>query len=208
MSCDAPDTSRGMDRLSPVVLWMDAANGHTDTSTQQQQLELAADVEMNELPVSVPDSVAAASLSSPGLDAAGISDLAACRLALEQAQRVRRANVVCVLLLFHFAFLILYFNRQTCSSWRKITRCEWCGIVAFMIFLFACILFLLSASNSTIFHPWPAITCRHNTRPTCPATAQLCSRLVLRANRLFHFLLIDADCCSGARICNNNGTVR
>ena len=109
MSCDAPDSSRGMDRLSPVVLWMDAANGHTDTSTQQPQLELAADVEMNELPVSVPDSVAAASLSSPGLDAAGISDIAACRLALEQAKRVRRTSVVCVLL---FSYCIQQANMQ------------------------------------------------------------------------------------------------
>lgn len=122
-----------MDRLSPVMLWMDAADGYTDTSTQQQQQQqgLADDVEMNELPVSVPDSVAAVSLSSPGLDAAGISDLASCRLALEQAQRVRRTNDVCVLLLCHFAFPILYLNRQTCGSWRRITRCEWCGCCRF-----------------------------------------------------------------------------
>jgi hypothetical protein len=118
-----------MDRLSPVVLWMDAADGYTETSTQQQGL--ADDVEMNELLVSVPDSVAAVSLSSPGVDAAGISDLASCRLALEQAQRVRRTNDVCVLLLCHFAFLILYLNRQTCGSWRRITRCEWCGCCRF-----------------------------------------------------------------------------
>ena len=110
MSCDAPDSSRAMDRLSPVVLWMDAADGHMDTSTQQQQQQkLVADVEMNELTVSVSDSVAAASLSSPGLDAAGICNIAACRLALEQAKRVRRTSVVCVLL---FSYCIRQANMQ------------------------------------------------------------------------------------------------
>ncbi len=67
MSCDAPDSSRSLDRLSRVVMRMDAADGQVGTDTRQQPLQkVVADVELNEIPVSAINKVAAAALSSPG----------------------------------------------------------------------------------------------------------------------------------------------
>lgn len=73
---------------------MDASDGKHDGITQQPQ-ELLTDFEMKELPVSLHDDPPAAPVSIFGVETSEKNDLAACQLALAQAQRVRRLSVGC-----------------------------------------------------------------------------------------------------------------